>query len=222
MSRTTLLVLPFACLAAACYEYSRGSSERQVVCQPDDGTPTDDGTPGDSGPPEDDCPTGVDATYLSDAPLSCAAITFECPEGYARFDSACGCGCAPVTPPSTGTSSTCPDADEPDVFYLGTGGKICDEVEFTCPAGSERFDSPCGCGCWPTCPDPKDARVHYLSDDPAICDLITFSCPSDCVAFDDRCGCGCIEPAAGAGCPDPDDPDVLYVSTSTTICGCLR
>lgn len=215
MSRIVPLLLTLtAGLTTACYEYSRGSSERRVAGQPDDETP-----PGDA-PPDDptDCPTGVDAIYLSDDPMTCAAIDFTCPDGYGRFDSDCGCGCAPIAPPDTGTSSTCPDADEPDVFYLGTDDAICDRVDFTCPAGSERFDSPCGCGCWPTCPDPADPEVHYLSDDSAVCDLITFTCPTDCEAFDNRCGCGCIEPEAGAGCPDPDDPDVLYVSTSTAVC----
>jgi len=219
MHRTALLSVPLAAAfsAVACYEHSPGHDRPGVVCAPPE---EDDGEPGGSPSSDDptDCPSGVDALYLSDDPLTCTAIDFECPDDHERFDSECGCGCVPVAPADVGTSSTCPDADQPDVFYLGTDDKVCDGIEFTCPTGQERFDSPCGCGCRSICPDPEDDQVHYLSDDPALCDLITFTCPTDCEPFDDRCGCGCIEPEAGAGCPDPDDPNVLYVSTSTAVC----
>lgn len=201
----------------------------QWICTPADdadppGTPGDPDTPpsvpDDPSCPAPSCPSGLDAMYVSGDPMACAAIEFDCPEGEVRFDAPCGCGCRPEAPPGgdSGSTGLCPEPGENGAFYLGEGGKVCETIDFTCPDGQERFDGPCGCGCWNGCPDPEDPRVHYLSEDPEICELVEFTCPADCVAFDDGCGCGCIEPEAGAACPDPDDPTVLYVSTSTTVC----
>jgi hypothetical protein len=210
--RTLFALACIATVTVACYEY-RGSHSRTVRCSPVDG-PSDPG-PGEC--PDLDCPGGADVIYLSGDPLTCAAIDFTCPSGTMAFESACGCGCAPIGGGSgTDTSSTCPQGD--DVLLLSDEPKVCEGVEFTCPDGQERFDRPCGCGCYDLCPDPSDPNVHVLSDDPEICALIDFTCPDSCAPYDNRCGCGCIEPGASVGCPDPEDPDVLYVSTAADVC----
>lgn len=245
MKRTILVLLTAWMASVGCFE-DRGRSYPQRptrwVCSPHDasGSPAPDPSdPSDPGGPDVDpppgpscpvpsCPSGLDAMYISGDPVACAAIDFSCPEGEQRFDAPCGCGCEPTPPPSMpgepgdpsggDEAGPCPDPGQSGAFYVNDACSNCKEIEFTCPEGQERFDGPCGTGCWDRCPEVDDPRVHYLSEDREICELIEFRCPADCVAFDDRCGCGCIEPEVTGACPDPDDPDVLYVSTSTTVC----
>lgn len=219
-SRTlALTALATALMGTGCFEdWGNGHDPRRWVCEPDDGT-SDPADPPVVDPmcPTPSCPGGTEVSYISGDTLACAAIDFTCPEGELRFDAPCGCGCRPIDslPPDAGP---CPDEGADGALYLSREGKVCDGIDFTCPDGQERFDGPCGCGCWDVCPAADDPLVHYLSDDVDLCGKIDFTCPDDCEPFDNRCGCGCIEPGAGAGCPNPDDPNVLYVSTSTTVC----
>ncbi len=210
MSARLVLVTMAGLALSGCYEFSSRYGGRPV-CTPADAE--------SSNACLADCPRGTDIILFSADTLACAAIPFDCPVGFDSFVGSCGCGCAPAAMDGTDTSTTsCPDADAPEVTYLGDDQTVCEVIEFTCPEGQARFDSTCGCGCEAACPDPTSGEVHYLSDDPDTCDLITFSCPAGCAPFDDGCGCGCIEPPPGSGCPDPNDPGVLYVSTSTAVC----
>lgn len=171
--------------------------------------------------PDPDTP-GVD--YISEDPLQCAAITFECPDGQASFSDDCGCGCL------LEEGLSCPDAADPAVDYISDDPLECAAILFDCPEGETPFTDVCGCGCIadqaPTCPDPADPSVHYVADsdeNPDVCLLIDFACDADQTPFDDACGCGCIDDDP-MECPDPDDPAVHYIGDShenPALCGVI-
>jgi hypothetical protein len=93
-----------------------------------------------------DCPDPLDpgVLYVSDDPLECAALLFQCPDGQETFNDECGCGC--IDP----AASSCPDPADPAVHYIGDSRAnpgICTVILFACEDGQAGFSDECGCGC---------------------------------------------------------------------------
>jgi hypothetical protein len=64
----------------------------------------------------------------------CTRIDFNCDEGYAGFENACGCGCEVCTP-------------QPHRTILRPGATDCSDPDVACPMGYFGRQNQCGCVC---------------------------------------------------------------------------
>ncbi len=200
---TTFTIASCIALASGCaFEWNEDGLEHECTTDEIGEDPNQD--PNADG---ETCPAEADAIYISKNEETCTGLDFSCPEDFAQFDDACGCGCAKDTtnPPDAEPppEPACPAAS--DTTFMNTDRKVCDTITFSCPEGSEKFDLACGCGCEktaaenpapdpdPACPALDDPNTHWVSQDAAVCDTLEFTCENGCIRFDSACGCGCIE-----------------------------
>jgi hypothetical protein len=133
-----------------------------TTARPDPSCGADPSTPGEGfccyqdqppPPPVDDCSLigGICLPFEPGDPNDPMGF-FGCPDGLQPLNANCEdpagqglicCGRIDEPPPPP----ICPEANDPNVFYVSTDPQICAAISYTCPSNHVVFDSECGCGC---------------------------------------------------------------------------
>jgi hypothetical protein len=186
---------------------------------------------------ENECPdpNDPDVNYIGESPAECAAMLFQCDEGWTPFFSSCGCGCIKQQMCGGIGGLLCPEGQICDVTTCAFDASgVCvfapdacaDVLAPVCGCNGVTYDNDCyrltaGAAfayegeCESDCPDPNDPDVNYIGESPAECAAMMFTCDEGWMPFFSSCGCGCMKQKTCGGiggllCPEGQICDITF------------